>query len=38
MVAAIQAPVIMMSAHRQDEKDRLRGELGGSRRWAQLKV
>jgi len=27
MLAAIQAPVIMMSQNRQDEKDRLRGEL-----------
>jgi CRP/FNR family cyclic AMP-dependent transcriptional regulator len=27
MVAAIQAPVIMMSQNRQDKKDRLRGEL-----------
>jgi len=27
MVAAIQGPVIMMSQHRQDQKDRLRGEL-----------
>jgi len=27
MVAAIQAPLIMMSQNRQDEKDRLRGEL-----------
>ena len=27
MLAAIQAPVIMMSQNRQDTKDRLRGEL-----------
>jgi uncharacterized membrane protein len=27
MIAAIQAPVIMMSQNRQDKKDRLRGEL-----------
>jgi len=27
MLAAIQAPVIMMSQNRQDKKDRLRGEL-----------
>ncbi|HTS28908.1 MAG TPA: DUF1003 domain-containing protein [Bryobacteraceae bacterium] len=27
MLAAVQAPVIMMSQNRQDEKDRLRGEL-----------
>ena len=27
MLAAIQAPVIMMSQNRQDVKDRLRGEL-----------
>jgi uncharacterized membrane protein len=27
MLAAIQAPVIMMSQNRQDQKDRLRGEL-----------
>jgi CRP-like cAMP-binding protein len=27
MLAAIQAPVIMMSQNRQDAKDRLRGEL-----------
>jgi uncharacterized membrane protein len=27
MLAAIQAPVIMMSQNRQDEKDRVRGEL-----------
>ena len=27
MLAAIQAPVIMMSQNRQDNKDRLRGEL-----------
>jgi len=27
MMAAIQAPVIMMSPNRQDTKDRLRGEL-----------
>jgi CRP/FNR family transcriptional regulator, cyclic AMP receptor protein len=27
MIAALQAPVIMMSQNRQDEKDRLRGEL-----------
>ena len=27
MVAAIQAPIIMMSQNRQDTKDRLRGEL-----------
>ena len=27
MMAAIQAPVIMMSQNRQDTKDRLRGEL-----------
>jgi uncharacterized membrane protein len=27
MLAAIQAPVIMMSQKRQDKKDRLRGEL-----------
>ena len=27
MLAAIQAPIIMMSQNRQDEKDRLRGEL-----------
>ncbi len=27
MIAAVQAPVIMMSQNRQDEKDRLRGEL-----------
>ena len=27
MLAAIQAPVIMMSQNRQDIKDRLRGEL-----------
>jgi uncharacterized membrane protein len=27
MLAAIQAPVIMMSQNRQDGKDRLRGEL-----------
>jgi len=27
MVAAIQAPVIMMSQNRQDTRDRLRGEL-----------
>jgi uncharacterized membrane protein len=27
MLAAIQAPVIMMSQNRQDMKDRLRGEL-----------
>jgi uncharacterized membrane protein len=27
MLAAIQAPVIMMSQNRQDSKDRLRGEL-----------
>ena len=27
MLAAVQAPVIMMSQNRQDAKDRLRGEL-----------
>ena len=27
MLAALQAPVIMMSQNRQDTKDRLRGEL-----------
>jgi CRP/FNR family cyclic AMP-dependent transcriptional regulator len=27
MLAAVQAPVIMMSQNRQDKKDRLRGEL-----------
>ena len=27
MLAAIQAPIIMMSQNRQDKKDRLRGEL-----------
>ena len=27
MLAAIQAPVIMMSQNRQDQKDRVRGEL-----------
>jgi CRP/FNR family transcriptional regulator, cyclic AMP receptor protein len=27
MLAALQAPVIMMSQNRQDKKDRLRGEL-----------
>ena len=27
MLAAIQAPIIMMSQNRQDSKDRLRGEL-----------
>jgi uncharacterized membrane protein len=27
MLAAIQAPIIMMSQNRQDTKDRLRGEL-----------
>jgi len=27
MLAAIQAPIIMMSQNRQDDKDRLRGEL-----------
>jgi len=27
MLAAVQAPVIMMSQNRQDTKDRLRGEL-----------
>jgi uncharacterized membrane protein len=27
MLAALQAPIIMMSQNRQDEKDRLRGEL-----------
>jgi CRP/FNR family transcriptional regulator, cyclic AMP receptor protein len=27
MIAAIQAPVIMMSQNRQDAKDRMRGEL-----------
>jgi uncharacterized membrane protein len=27
MIAALQAPVIMMSQNRQDTKDRLRGEL-----------
>jgi CRP/FNR family transcriptional regulator, cyclic AMP receptor protein len=27
MLAAIQAPVIMMSQNRQDSKDRIRGEL-----------
>ena len=27
MIAAIQAPIIMMSQNRQDKKDRLRGEL-----------
>ena len=27
MLAAIQAPVIMMSQNRQDKKDRVRGEL-----------
>jgi uncharacterized membrane protein len=27
MLAAIQAPVIMMSQNRQDSKDRVRGEL-----------
>ena len=27
MIAALQAPVIMMSQNRQDKKDRLRGEL-----------
>jgi CRP/FNR family cyclic AMP-dependent transcriptional regulator len=27
MIAAIQAPVIMMSQNRQDKKDRVRGEL-----------
>ena len=27
MLAAIQAPVIMMSQNRQDKQDRLRGEL-----------
>jgi uncharacterized membrane protein len=27
MLAAVQAPVIMMSQNRQDQKDRLRGEL-----------
>jgi len=27
MLAAIQAPVIMMSQNRQDKKDRMRGEL-----------
>ncbi|HMD48625.1 MAG TPA: DUF1003 domain-containing protein, partial [Bryobacteraceae bacterium] len=27
MLAAVQAPVIMMSQNRQDEKDRVRGEL-----------
>jgi uncharacterized membrane protein len=27
MLAAVQAPVIMMSENRQDKKDRLRGEL-----------
>jgi len=27
MLAAIQAPVIMMSQNRQDTKDRLRGEI-----------
>src|SRR5262249_50908247 len=34
MLAAIQAPVIMMSQNRQDTKDRLRGELDfeGNRR------
>src|SRR5262249_31570470 len=36
MLAAIQAPVIMMSQNRQDKKDRLRGELDfhGNRRAA----
>jgi uncharacterized membrane protein len=28
MLAALQAPVIMVSQNRQDKKDRLRGELG----------
>ena len=28
MLASIQAPVIMMSQNRQDQKDRLRSELG----------
>jgi CRP/FNR family cyclic AMP-dependent transcriptional regulator len=41
MLAAIQAPVIMMSQNRQDTKDRLRGELDyevNRRAEAEIKV
>jgi CRP/FNR family cyclic AMP-dependent transcriptional regulator len=39
MLAAIQAPVIMMSQNRQDAKDRLRGELDFDvNRWAAAEI